>query len=149
MNCQRCQSKRVARVNGKVSDCCSIELDGFEHFGYVPKDLGIGGDDYLGFSYCLDCGQLQKKFPLEKSSIEKDLSDEELVEFVENNFDVGQPMTLNQRQKEFLIEEAIDYCPKFSGFLIDFFKNPRPFIVPTAEQFIKMYRDNNPELEDN
>jgi hypothetical protein len=34
------------------------------HDGYVPSKMGIGGGDYMEFSYCLDCGQIQGKFPV-------------------------------------------------------------------------------------
>ena len=69
MRCQRCQSKRVADVNGKTADLCGISLGEHESFGYVPLDLGLGGGDYLRFRYCLDCGQLQGMFPLPRSAL--------------------------------------------------------------------------------
>ena len=54
------------RVSGKVSDRCWMEYlpTGVEYDGYVPTGLGIGGNDYLEFDYCLDCGQIQdENFP--------------------------------------------------------------------------------------
>jgi hypothetical protein len=30
-----------------------------EYDGYVPTGIGIGGNDYLEFDYCLNCGQIQ------------------------------------------------------------------------------------------
>ena len=37
--------------------------------------MGIGGGDYIEFAYCLDCGQIQKDFPVDLSS---ELWDEEI-----------------------------------------------------------------------
>jgi hypothetical protein len=31
----------------------------------VPDNLGIGGSDYMEFSYCLECGQIQDTFPVD------------------------------------------------------------------------------------
>lgn len=77
MPCQRCLSNRLNDVGGKVSDLfhaaiCDFENDTvLEHDGYVPDDMGIGGGDYLEMVYCLDCGQIQGKFPLEKTELEE------------------------------------------------------------------------------
>ncbi len=69
MVCQRCKSSRVADVIGKTSDMCSFSLDVTVEVtgedGEVPENVGIGGGDYLRFSYCLDCGQIQGTFPTE------------------------------------------------------------------------------------
>jgi hypothetical protein len=55
----------------------NAEINGAEHDGYVPEDLGIGGGDYVQFSYCLDCGQIQGTFPLPLTKIETQSTDEE------------------------------------------------------------------------
>ena len=65
MACKRCKSERVMRVGGKCSDLFSASMEGLDHQGYVISDIGIGGGDYLEFSYCLDCGQIQGDFPIE------------------------------------------------------------------------------------
>lgn len=62
--CQRCHSDRVAAILARCSDMCRVELDDQLWSGYVPRDLGIGGGDDLQFAYCLDCGQIQGKFPV-------------------------------------------------------------------------------------
>jgi hypothetical protein len=49
---------------------CSVDLAGHHSHGYVPRDLGIGGGDDVHFDYCLDCGQIQGKFPLLPSEME-------------------------------------------------------------------------------
>lgn len=46
-----------------------------EQFGYVPRDLGIGGGDFVRFSVCLECGTMQhpvgkSPFPLPVSQYE-------------------------------------------------------------------------------
>jgi hypothetical protein len=43
----------------------------FSHRGYVPDDMGIGGGDYVEFDYCLQCGQIQGRFPRGITSLEK------------------------------------------------------------------------------
>jgi hypothetical protein len=37
----------------------------------VPRDLGIGGGDDVQLTYCLDCGQIQGKFPLPPTQMEE------------------------------------------------------------------------------
>lgn len=65
MACQKCNSEKLASVGAKCSDLCNFETTGFEHHGYVPEGFGIGGRDYVDFTYCLDCGQIQGKFPID------------------------------------------------------------------------------------
>ena len=64
MNCRRCQSPRIASVNGKTADLCRVEAGGVMTDGHVPYGMGIGGGDTLRFAYCLDCGQLRGTFPV-------------------------------------------------------------------------------------
>jgi hypothetical protein len=57
----------------EIEDCEEGKSTGngkVEHHGYVPRDIGIGGGDYLKMSYCLDCGQIQGEFPLENTELE-------------------------------------------------------------------------------
>lgn len=77
-NCRRCQSKRIANLSAKCDDRCSVTVAGKDkRSDYVPRGLGIGGGDYVDFSWCLDCGQMQNSFPLRLSSIEEDDEDAE------------------------------------------------------------------------
>ena len=64
MNCQRCQSERVACISAKSSDCNGGTIDGKDFDGYVPKDVGIGGGDYIDLVWCLNCGQIQGAWPV-------------------------------------------------------------------------------------
>lgn len=66
----KCGSNRIAAINGKCSDMCSVSIGSIEHDGYVPDGLGIGGGDYIDFEICLDCGQVQGTFPLPVSQLE-------------------------------------------------------------------------------
>ena len=50
---------------------CSVDLAGRHNQGYVPRDLGIGGGDDVHFAYCLDCGQIQGKFPVPATEMEE------------------------------------------------------------------------------
>jgi hypothetical protein len=81
MKC-KCGSERIANINVKCNDAFFIEIEDceegkstgngqVEYHGYVPRDLGIGGGDYVKLSYCLDCGQIQgDHFPLENTELE-------------------------------------------------------------------------------
>ncbi len=69
--CQQCRSPRLARVYCHCSDMYSIDLGGKHTHGYVPRDLGVGGGDAVHFSYSLDCGQIQGKFPVPPTAIEE------------------------------------------------------------------------------
>jgi hypothetical protein len=63
--CQRCDSDRVIKYSAKCSDLCTTQFKGKEYEGYVPKvddDLDWCGD-YLEPRICLECGQVQGKFP--------------------------------------------------------------------------------------
>ncbi len=75
-SCQRCCGPRLARVLGHCSDMCSVDLTGRRTHGYVPRDLGIGGGDDVHFLYCLDCGQIQGKFPLLPTALEQGRDEE-------------------------------------------------------------------------
>lgn len=67
--CQTCGLRNMAKIWVKCSDRFNFKspLTG-EYEGYVPQGIGIdmedGAGDYIGFTYCLDCGQIQGKFPL-------------------------------------------------------------------------------------
>lgn len=153
MTCQKCHSKRVANLNAKCSDCCSVSIGTSDHDGYVPKGLGIGGGDYVEFSYCLDCGQLQGKFPLPSAEIEKDIGTEEVRDFFENHFTPGECLDkFYGRWIADIIEHAKELSPKFGKFMTNFFRfndqqNP-PLLMPTAQVFVEMYKANKPELID-
>jgi len=69
--CSKCFSRRVVTVDAKCSDLCNISLRGKKVNGTPPADMGIGGGDYVSFSYCLDCGQIQGEFPLSETKLER------------------------------------------------------------------------------
>jgi hypothetical protein len=69
--CQTCYSQRVASVIAKTGEYCVIEISNRRQLGPVPKEMNIGGDEYLEFCYCLDCGQLQGIFPVPPIALEQ------------------------------------------------------------------------------
>lgn len=71
MNCEHCHSERVMKIDAKSSDLNFIEYGVAEHQGYVPNDIGIGGGDYVRFSWCLDCGKIQGINRLPLSDLER------------------------------------------------------------------------------
>jgi len=71
MNCQRCDSRRIATLDAKPGDLCQWQGSGLFLDGYCPGGVGIGrGGDYVRFDYCLDCGQMQGVFPISKEAVE-------------------------------------------------------------------------------
>ena len=65
MNCIRCNSNRILSLNAKSNDCNSIALGDKEHIGYLPSSILVGSGDYISFEFCLECGQIQEKFPID------------------------------------------------------------------------------------
>ncbi len=66
MKCDRCESKRLMTVTAKCSDLFHAYVEGREIDGYVPRNLNLGGGDYVEFDSCLDCGKIQGPYPLEE-----------------------------------------------------------------------------------
>ena len=64
MKCQQCKSKRLNSILAGASDRFSSHSDEQNYQGYVPEDMGIGGGDNVKFTYCMNCGQIQGKFPV-------------------------------------------------------------------------------------
>lgn len=60
----------ILTVSGKVSDMCTVGLYGaggkhiLTHNGYVPRDLGIGGGDYIELEIDTDTGKILNWQPL-------------------------------------------------------------------------------------
>ena len=72
MSCKNCKSTRIADINAKSDDRNSISIGNKEESQcYVPRDMNIGGGDYVRFSYCLDCGMIQGNFPLPETELEQ------------------------------------------------------------------------------
>jgi len=71
--CRKCRNNRIATISAKCSDLCNVSIIPAKksHTGYVPDSLGIGGGDYVEFSYCLDCGQMQGDFPISVKDAEE------------------------------------------------------------------------------
>ncbi len=72
MKC-KCGSDRIISISAKCSDCFGMTIYGRDYDGYVPKDIGVGGGDYIELDYCMECGQIQGKFPLPQAKFEIDL----------------------------------------------------------------------------
>lgn len=80
MSCQKCKSERIIHVNAKCSDLCVVQIGDKEKDGYVPTDVvfGKGGfGDYVEFNLCLDCGQMQGKWPNPPMALETGEDDDE------------------------------------------------------------------------
>ena len=68
MECKRCGSKKLTEVSGKTSDLCSTKdldtgkaTDGYTNENPRLKPIETYGD-YLEFTFCADCGQIQEMF---------------------------------------------------------------------------------------
>ena len=69
----KCNSDRIAFLNGKTSDMCQFQYKDIDKDGYVPKDLVIGKNgygDYINFHFCLECGKIQGEFPISDEEVE-------------------------------------------------------------------------------
>ena len=76
--CIRCKSDRILDVSGKTSDCFNATYKGNEYDGYVLTDVGMGDDsDCINIKYCLNCGQIQGKFPIDENKIKEQMEDGE------------------------------------------------------------------------
>jgi hypothetical protein len=144
-SCQGCNSSRILRVCAKCSDLCDISIKNIPSCGYVPEDMGIGGGDSVDFDLCLDCGQLQGKFPIPPTEFEKDCTDEELKEFFEENFDIGKKFDgrsescrISKSANQFGIIRLELFINKFMRH-VDACK----VVVPDTDKFIRMYRANS------
>ena len=83
MTCQRCNSDRVGSVYLSAQSYATeweswlvIKDKGVTDF--IPNDVGITepdekefGGTCINFKWCLNCGQIQGHWPLEKSNLEK------------------------------------------------------------------------------
>jgi len=55
---------RTITIQAKCSDCCVIELKDTdanickENHGYVPRNIGIGGGDYIRLVIDIDSGKI-------------------------------------------------------------------------------------------
>lgn len=152
-NCHRCNSTRIGDMSAKCSDCFSITIESNEHQGYVPCDIGIGSDDYVEMRYCLDCGQIQGKFPLPKSEMEKDVSEYDIREFFVNHFSTGELLQLiNSHGWQCYFLRAKEISPKLGEFMREFkdcnSRDPkwRELRMPSVDEFVQMVKDNQPYL---
>lgn len=66
MKCKRCSSERILFVQAHCRDLCFMRIGEKEHDGYVLGGFGIGAGDDVEIDICLDCGQVQGKFPVPK-----------------------------------------------------------------------------------
>jgi len=65
--CPTCYGTRLADISAKCSDMFSMtcESEGIDDYlGYALCEMNIGGDDYVEFEYCLDCGQMAGNWPV-------------------------------------------------------------------------------------
>lgn len=156
MNCQMCDSERVVSISAKCgySFSASIGLvndeNHYEIEGCVPIDLGIGDGKYIKFDLCLDCGQLQGKFPRLPSEMEKSASDEDVVEYYQNNFIENGVMPIGA-MIDYHVNYAEDLGSKFQTFLKKFLLNGRQpsntsWKFPSASKFLEMFKSNYPYL---
>jgi hypothetical protein len=66
--CKRCKSAKLTAVSGKTADLCFTKnLDtGEETDGYTNENPRLAKieeyGDYLNFTFCFDCGQIQEMF---------------------------------------------------------------------------------------
>ena len=72
MSCKNihCKEPRILSVSAKCNDMFTATdfSDKSDYDGYVPRNIGIGGGDYISFRYCLSCGTIQSnEFPIDEN----------------------------------------------------------------------------------
>ena len=146
MKCPKCFSERIANVGAKCSDMFNAGFGDTSYQGYVLSDMGIGGGDYLELDYCMDCGQILGTFPLPTCELEKDLSDEQVVDFFNDHFIEGQRIETDYHRQFEYCKAADQESMKLKSFLREFFSSSRDInilkaIYPSAQKFLEMYRN--------
>ena len=67
----KCGSYRILKLDAKCGSSCSIQIRNKDWEHSIPKDTGIAGKCMdIGFSFCMECGQMQGNFPLPTTKIE-------------------------------------------------------------------------------
>lgn len=61
----------IISICAKCSDLCHIYFNNKERDGYVPRNLGIGGGDYIEFNLDTISGQIQGWKPLSDEEVEE------------------------------------------------------------------------------
>lgn len=59
----------IIRINAKCSDQCHVEFEDVERNDYVPRNIGIGGGDYISLSIDAKTGQILNWPSLDKEEI--------------------------------------------------------------------------------
>jgi len=152
MKCKKCNSERILEMGCKCSDRFIASIGSNEYEGYVPDDLGIGGGDYVEINVCLDCGQLCGNFPRPQTEMEKDSTDEELQDFFQDNFNVGEAFqNIYASRQVRIIKEAKSISHRLGRYiktLLDTNCNmDSDDVVPEFAKFLKMYRANTFEVD--
>lgn len=147
LTCQKCNSARLCQITGKCSDCCGVTLGPVEWDGYVPNDIGVGGGDYIELTYCLECGQIQGEFPLEPSTLEKRISDQDVTDFYNEYLCQGYSWDYLPAVKYHeMIRVAKKLSYDFGNFVeevIEFNQDQYPkVLIPSVETFVHMYNNN-------
>ena len=70
---------KIISIVGKCSDMCSIEYSDEKtklyHNGYVPRNIGIGGGDYIRLKIDIETGQIIDWPTLSKKDVITSLRD--------------------------------------------------------------------------
>lgn len=90
------------KLYGKCSDLCSATIDEYTHDGYAPTIKNVCGGDGISFDVCLDCGQVQGKWPLPPTKLESDAKKAE--------------KEMNKRKEEFEANKQFDPNKFFDNY---------------------------------
>jgi len=84
MRCQKCKSNRILSISCKHSDCWDGEFKGKEHSGYAPSIEGVCDGDDTSPDICLECGQVQGKFPVKDPVFDSEEDEENEERLIAN-----------------------------------------------------------------
>ena len=69
IKCDRCKSNKIAGIFAKCCDQFTLSYKDKSKNCYVPRNIGLGDmEDYIEISYCIECGKIQGKFPLDEKA---------------------------------------------------------------------------------
>lgn len=73
ISCTKCTSPRILNVYAKCNDMFVAKINHHVYEGYVIEGVDPirGSSDEVGFSVCLECGQIQGNWPVPELPLER------------------------------------------------------------------------------
>lgn len=69
--CIHCGDDKILYFGGKLSDMGELTYKKYSDESYIPDYSNIGSGDYINITFCLNCGKIQDKFPIDDRIIKR------------------------------------------------------------------------------